>query len=97
VPSSLEPVNRRILFNREKTSQSVNIPNLLLVINKAIKDQGLPEHIRLLRLWETPLGAISGLLKERANAEMLSSIKEAILKTIKRIDPSITSFQAAKQ
>jgi hypothetical protein len=58
--NGLEPVDRRILFNREKTSQFINIPDLLLAINKAIKEQGLPEHIRLLRLWETPLGAISG-------------------------------------
>lgn len=80
--NGLEAVDRRILFNREKTSQPVKIPDLLLAINKAIKDQGLPDHIRLLRLWETPTGAISGLLKERANAEMLNSAKNAILEAI---------------
>jgi hypothetical protein len=48
--NDLEVVNRRILFNREKTSKSVKISDLLLAINRALKDQGLPDHIQLLRL-----------------------------------------------
>ena len=95
--NGLEAIDRRILFKREKTSQSVQIPDLLLAINKAIKDKGLPDHIRLLRLWETPSGAISGQLKERANVDMLNSTKTAILEAIQEIDPAITSFQAAEQ
>ena len=73
---NLNPVDRRILLLREKSTKLVNIPDLLLAINLAIKKCGLPEHIRLLRLWETPSGAISGLLKEGANAKMLDSAKE---------------------
>jgi hypothetical protein len=95
--NGLEVVDRRILFNREKTSNPVKIPDLLLAINRAIKEQGLPDHIRLLRLWETPSGAISGVLKERATTDMLTSAKTAILEAIQRIDSSITSFQAAEQ
>jgi hypothetical protein len=90
-------VDRRILFNREKTSKSVKILDLLLAINRALKDQGLPDHIRLLRLWETPSRALSGVLKERAIAEMLNSTKTAILEAIRCIHSSITLFQAAKQ
>jgi hypothetical protein len=48
--NNLEVADRRILFSREKTSKSVKIPDLLLAINRALKDQGLPDHIRLLRL-----------------------------------------------
>ena len=95
--NGLEAADRRILFHREKTSQSAKIPDLVYAINKAIKDKGLPDHIRLLRLWQTPTGAISGLLKEKATIEMLSSAKTAILEAIQRIDSSITSFQAAEQ
>jgi hypothetical protein len=95
--NGLEAVDRRILFNREKTSKSVKILDLLLAINRALKDQGLPDHIRLLRLWETPSGALSEVLKERATVEMLNSTKSAILEAIQRIDSSITSFQAAEQ
>ena len=94
---SLNPVDRRILFLREKSTKSINIPDLLLAINLAIKKCGLPEHIRLLRLWETPSGAISGLLKNGANAEMLNSAKEEILKAVKKLDSSISSLQAAEQ
>jgi hypothetical protein len=90
--NGLEAIDRRILFKREKTSNSVNILDLLLAINKAIKSQGLLEHIRLVRLWNTPLGAISGLLKERANIEMLNSAKDAILSAAKGVEPFITSF-----
>jgi hypothetical protein len=89
-------VNRRILFNREKISKFIKILDLLLAINRALKDQGLPDHIRLLRLWETPSEALAGVLKERATAEMLNSAKTAILEAIQRIDSSITSFQAAE-
>jgi hypothetical protein len=44
-----------------------------------------------------PLRGYFRLLKDRANAEMLTPIKEAILEAIKKIDPSITFFQAAEQ
>lgn len=93
----LDPVDSRILFRREISESSINIPDLLLAINLAIKRCGLPEHIRLLRLWESPSGAISGQLKRGANAEMLNSAKEEILKAVKKLDPSISSLQAAEQ
>jgi hypothetical protein len=60
----------------------IKILDLLLAINTAIKDQGLSEHIRLLRLWKTPTGAISRILKERASVNMLNSAKTAILEAI---------------
>jgi hypothetical protein len=85
-------VDRRILFKRGKKTQPLKIPDLLLAINKAIKYQGLPEHIRLLQLHETPTGAISGLLKERASVDMLDFVKTAILETIQKIDSLIISF-----
>ena len=94
---NLNPVDKRILFQREKPIKSINILDLLLAINLAIKKCGLPEHICLLRLWETPSEAISGLLKEKASAEMLNSAKEEILKTAKELDSSIISLQAAEQ
>ena len=46
----LNPVDRRILFKRGISNALINIPDLLLVINLAIKRCGLSEHIRLLRL-----------------------------------------------
>jgi hypothetical protein len=94
--NDLEAVDRRILFSREKISKSVKILDLLLAINRALKDQGLPDHIRFLRLWETPSGALSRVLKERAIIEMLNSTKTAILEAIQCIDSSITSFQAGE-
>ena len=68
----LDPVDRRVLFTRLETGKkSVVLPDLLLAINLAIKKIGLPEHIRLTKLWFTPSGAISGLLKEGATGEIL--------------------------
>jgi hypothetical protein len=90
-------VDRRILLKREKSTNSVNIPDLLLAINLAIKKCELPEFVRVTRLWNTPSGAISGQLKEGVNAEMLISAKEEILKAIKKIDSSIISIQATEQ
>jgi hypothetical protein len=90
-------VDKRILFKKGRTTQLLKIPDLLLAINKAIKDQGLLEHIRLLRLHKTLIEAISGLLKERANVDMLDFAKTAILEAIQKIDSLIISFQVAKQ
>ena len=68
----LDPVDRRVLFTRLETrKKSVVLPDLLLAINLAIKKIGLPEYIRLIKLWFTLLGAISGLLKEGVTGEML--------------------------
>ena len=47
------------------------LPDLLLAINLASKKIGLPEHIRLIKLWFTPSGVISGLLKEEVTGEIL--------------------------
>jgi hypothetical protein len=85
-------VDRRILFKRGKTTQPLKISDLLLAINKAIKDQGLPEYIRLLRLYETLTGAISRLLKERASVDILDFAKTAILEIIQKIDSLIILF-----
>jgi hypothetical protein len=68
----LDPVDRRILFTRLETGKkSVVLPDLLLAINLASKKIGLSEYIRLIKLWFTPLKAISGLLKEEATGEIL--------------------------
>jgi hypothetical protein len=49
----------------------VVLPDLLLAINLVSKKIGLPEYIRLIKLWFTPSEVISGLLKEEATGEML--------------------------
>jgi hypothetical protein len=68
----LDPINKRILFTRLKTGKkSVILPDLLLAINLASKKIGLPEYIRLIKLWFTPLEAILGLLKEEVTGEIL--------------------------
>jgi hypothetical protein len=68
----LDPINKRILFTRLKTGKKlVILPDLLLAINLASKKIGLPEYIRLIKLWFTPLKAITGLLKEGVTEEML--------------------------
>jgi hypothetical protein len=60
----LDPVDKRILFIRlEMGKKSVVLPDLLLAINLASKKIGLLEYIRFIKLWFTPLKAISGLLK----------------------------------
>ena len=85
----LDPVDRRILLKRENLNNSVDLPDLLLAINLAIKKCGLPEFVRITRLWKTPSGAISGQLKEGLSAEMIIFKKEEILKAIKKINNSI--------
>jgi hypothetical protein len=68
----LDPVDKRILFTRLKTGKkSVILPDLLLAINLASKKIGLPEYIRLTKLWFTSLKVISELLKEEVTGEML--------------------------
>jgi hypothetical protein len=68
----LDPVNKRILFTYLETGKkSVVLPDLLLAINLASKKIGLPEYIRLIKLWFTPLKAISGLLKEKLTGDIL--------------------------
>jgi hypothetical protein len=93
----LDPVDRRILFTRLKTGKkSVILPDLLLAINLASKKIGLPEYIRLIKLWFTPLKAILGLLKERVTGEILLNAQKEIIDTAKKIDLSIINLTAAE-
>jgi hypothetical protein len=93
----LDPVNKRILFTRLETGKkSVVLSNLLLAINLASKKIGLPEYIRLIKLWFTPLEAISGLLKKGATGDILLNAQKEIIDTIKKIDPSIINITAVE-
>jgi hypothetical protein len=90
----LDPVDKRILFTRLKTGKkSVVLPDLLL----ASKKIGLPEYIRLIKLWFTSSEIISGLLKEGVTGEILLNAQKEIIDTIKKIDPSIINLTAAEQ
>jgi hypothetical protein len=82
----LDPVDRRILFTRLETGKkSVMLPDLLLAINLASKKIGLPEYIRLIKLWFTPSEAISGLLKKGVTREMLLDAQKEIIDAAKKI------------
>ena len=76
----------------ERKNKKISLLDLVLAINLVIKKCGLPEFVRVTRLWNTPLEAISRQLKEGANAEMLISVKEEILEALKKIDSSIISI-----
>jgi hypothetical protein len=90
-------VNKRILFTRLETGKkSVMLPDLLLAINLASKKIGLPEYIKLIKPWFTPLKAISGLLKQGVTGEMLLNAQKEIIDTAKKIDPSIINLSAAE-
>ena len=68
----LDSVNRRILLTHLETEKkSVVLSDLLLAINLASKKIGLPEYIRLIKLWFTLLEVILELLKEGVIREML--------------------------
>jgi len=53
--------------------------------------------VRLLSLSYTAIGAISGLLKEQALAEMLNLIKKELLGVARKIDPIIKGLAEAEQ
>jgi hypothetical protein len=76
--------------------KSIVLPDLLLAINLASKKIGLPEYIRLIKLWFTPLKAISGLLKEEVTRDILLNAQKEIINTVKKIDPFIINVTAAK-
>jgi hypothetical protein len=93
----LDPVNKRILFTRLETGKkSVVLPDLLLAINLASKRIGLPEYIRLIKLWFTLSGAISGLLKEEATGEILLNAQKEIINAVKKIDTFMINLSAAE-
>ena len=85
---AIKPSQRRIIFQKEKdATEDVNLQDLLLTINLVIKEMGLPEHIRFLRLSYTVNGAISGLLSEKAIISMLiPTFSETLIKVVKQYD-----------
>jgi len=94
-----EPCQRRIIFQRQKDApKNANLPNLLLALNKAMKQWGLPDHIRLLKLGYTGTGAISGLLGEKATASMIIPMySDALIKIAIQDDTNITGIDQAEQ
>ena len=74
------------------------MPNLLLALNKAIKEWGLPEHIRLIKLGYSETGAISGLLAEKATANILiPHYSDALIKIAIQHDINITGISQAEE
>ena len=46
----LDSIDKRLLIKKENLTNSVNISNLLLVINLFIKKYGLSEFVRVIRV-----------------------------------------------
>jgi hypothetical protein len=94
-----EPCQRRIIFQRQKGAiRGANLPNLLLALNKAMKEWGLPDHIRLIKLDYTGTGAISGLLADKATAAMVIPLySDALIKVAIQHDISITGVNQAEE
>ena len=71
---------------------------MLLALNKAIRQWGLPEHISLLKIGYTNTGAISCLLNEKAIALMLlPAYSDALMKVAIQFDTTITGIEQAEQ
>ena len=94
-----EPSQRRVIFQRMKDApQDVNLQDLLLTINLVIKNMGLPEHIRFMKLSYTVNGAISGLLSEKAIASMLiPTFSETLIKVARQYDQATIDVEQAEQ
>jgi hypothetical protein len=94
-----EPSQRRVILQREKNAnQNVNLPNLLLALNKAMKEWGLPDHIRLIKLGYTETGAISGLLTDKATADMIIPLySDALIKIAIQYDINIIGISQAEE
>ena len=86
-------VDRHYLFTRENKERKIDLKDLLLALNKAIQQEKYPDHVRFLNLSYTIIGAISGLLKEKALVEMLELIKEILLEVIKKFNPIIKDLK----
>lgn len=95
----IEPAERRIIFTRNTLSTGkINLSDLLLAINLAIKEIGLPDHIRFLRISYTATGAISALLGDKATAEMLCPLyNDTLINTARKFDSAVIGVQKAEQ
>ena len=71
---------------------------MLLALNKAMEQWGLPNHIRLLKLGYTSSGGISGLLGEKAIAPMLlPAYSDSLIKIAIQYNPAITGIEQAQE
>ena len=71
---------------------------MLLALNKAMRQWGLPKHIRLIKLGYTGSGAISGLLSEKAIVLMIiPAYSDLIIKIAIQFDAAITGIGQAEQ
>jgi hypothetical protein len=94
-----EPSQRRLIFQRQKDApKAANLADMLLALNKALKQWELPDHVRLLKLGYTGTGAISCLLGERAIASMvLPKYSDSLIKVAIQYDSAITGIDQAEQ
>ena len=89
-------VDRRILFTREKNEKNVDLEDLLASLNKSLYKEQVPSHIRLQKLFYTATGAISGLLMNKATAQIIEIVKERLLKVARKKDPAIKDLTPAE-
>ena len=94
-----EPSQRRIILQRQKNAdKKTNLPNLLLALNKAMKEWGLPDHIRLIKLGYSETGALSGILTDKATATMLiPHYSDALIKVAIQHDTNIIGISQAEE
>ena len=97
-PAQSEQRGRRIFFPRKDGGQFKLEADIMLALNKALQKAGIEPKIRFTRVKYVPLGFISALLTEKADATMLLPQRSnMIIRAAKTIDDAVRGVEVLEQ
>jgi hypothetical protein len=91
---------RRLIFRREERqeTQTADRADLILALNQALLEEGLPSFVRIVDANYTATGAVSALLQNGAVSSMLlPRYRDLLLAAARKADQTIIAVEASEQ
>jgi hypothetical protein len=83
---------RKVIFTRDGCKD--NAQDILSEVNRALKKAGVPDHIRLDKLRLNEKGVLTGLVRDRTNAQQFLHYNDIILLAARRVDSGVIAVES---
>jgi hypothetical protein len=88
--------DRKVIFPRDGYTPhpASNEMDVLSEVDRALRREGVPDHIRLAKLRRNDNGVLTGLVGDRTNATQFLLYRETILRAARKADPGVIAVES---
>jgi gas vesicle protein len=88
--------DRKVIFPRDGYTPhpASNQTDVLSEVNRALRREGVPDHIRLVKLRRNENGVLTGLVGDRTNATQFLLYRDTILRAARKADSGVIAVES---